>query len=83
MINHPLESIEVDENEVTLYTAFADFGSMQKVLEERNITVTKAGLERIPNSYAELTEEQMDEILELVERIEEDDDVQAVYHNLK
>jgi transcriptional/translational regulatory protein YebC/TACO1 len=45
--------------------------------------VMKAGLERIPNSFAELTEEQTDEILELVEKIEEDDDVQAVYHNLK
>jgi transcriptional/translational regulatory protein YebC/TACO1 len=45
--------------------------------------VKKAGLERIPNSYAELTEEQTDEILELIEKIEEDDDVQAVYHNLK
>ena len=43
----------------------------------------KASLERIPNSYAELTEEQTDEILELIEKIEEDDDVQAVYHNLK
>jgi transcriptional/translational regulatory protein YebC/TACO1 len=40
-------------------------------------------LERIPNSFAEITEEQMDEVLELVEKIEEDDDVQAVYHNLK
>jgi transcriptional/translational regulatory protein YebC/TACO1 len=83
LIDHGLESIEVDENEVVIYTAFADFGSLQKALEERNITVTKAGLERIPNSYAELTEAQMDEILELVERIEEDDDVQAVYHNLR
>lgn len=83
LIDHGLESIEVDENEVVIYTAFADFGSLQKALEERHITVTKAGLERIPNSYAELTEEQMDEILELVERIEEDDDVQAVYHNLR
>jgi transcriptional/translational regulatory protein YebC/TACO1 len=45
--------------------------------------VKKASLERIPNSYAELNEEQTDEILELIEKIEEDDDVQAVYHNLK
>jgi transcriptional/translational regulatory protein YebC/TACO1 len=68
---------------VVLYTAFADFGSMQKALEERNMPVVKAGLERIPNSFTELNDEQVDEILELVEKIEEDDDVQAVYHNLK
>jgi YebC/PmpR family DNA-binding regulatory protein len=83
LIDAGLESMERDEHETVLYTAFIDFGNMQKALEERNITVKKAGLERIPNSFAELTEEQTDEILELIEKIEEDDDVQAVYHNLK
>jgi transcriptional/translational regulatory protein YebC/TACO1 len=83
LIDHGLESMEVDENEVVIYTAFADFGKMQKALEERNVQTTKTGLERIPNAFSEVTEEQVDEILELVERIEEDDDVQAVYHNLK
>ncbi len=83
LIDAGLDSMEIDENEVVLYTAFTDFGSMQKALEERHIIVTKAGLERIPNSFADITEEQVDEILELVEKIEEDDDVQAVYHNLK
>jgi YebC/PmpR family DNA-binding regulatory protein len=83
LIDAGLESMERDEHETVLYTAFTDFGNMQKALEERNITVKKAGLERIPNSFAELTEEQTDEILELIEKIEEDDDVQAVYHNLK
>lgn len=83
LIDFGLESMEADEHEIVIYTAFEDFGKMQKALEEKNVTVTKANLERIPNSYAELTEEQMDEILELVEKIEEDEDVQAVYHNLK
>jgi len=83
LIDAGLDSMEHDENEVILYTAFTDFGNMQKALEERGITVKKAGLERIPNSFAEISEEQTDEILELVEKIEEDDDVQAVYHNLK
>ncbi|MFZ4784280.1 MAG: YebC/PmpR family DNA-binding transcriptional regulator [Flavobacteriales bacterium] len=82
LIDFGLESMEVDENEIVIYSAYADFGKLQKGLEEKNITVTKAGLERIPNSFAELTEAQVDEILELVEKIEEDDDVQAVYHNL-
>ena len=83
LIDSGLESMELEENEVIIYTAFGDFGKLQKALEEKNITVTKASLERIPNSFAEITEEQMDEVLELVEKIEEDDDVQAVYHNLK
>lgn len=83
LIDAGLEAIELEENEVILHCAFTDFGNMQKALEEKRITVTKAGLERIPNTFAEITEEQMDEILELVERIEEDDDVQAVYHNLR
>jgi YebC/PmpR family DNA-binding regulatory protein len=83
LIDAGLDSMEVDETQVILYTAFSDFGSMQKALEEKGIAVTSAGLERIPNSFAEITEEQVDEILELVEKIEEDDDVQAVYHNLK
>lgn len=83
LIDHGLDSIDKEDGEYILHTAFADFGKMSKALEDMNIPVTKAGLERIPLSYAEVTEEQMDEILELVEKIEEDDDVQAVYHNLK
>ncbi len=83
LIDSGLDSIEVDDTQVVLYSAFSDFGSMQKALEEKGIAVTSAGLERIPNSFAEITEEQIDEILELVEKIEEDEDVQAVYHNLK
>lgn len=83
LIDSGLESMELEENEVIIYTAFGDFGKLQKALEEKNIIVTKASLERIPNSFAEITEEQMDEVLELVEKIEEDDDVQAVYHNLR
>jgi len=83
LIDAGLDSMEIDETHVNLNAAFSDFGTMQKNLEERNIAVTSAGLERIPNSFAEISEEQIDEILELVERIEEDEDVQAVYHNLK
>lgn len=83
LIDFGLDSIEKEESEIIIHTAFADFGKMAKALEDMSIAVTKAGLERIPLSYAEITEEQVDEILELVEKIEDDDDVQAVYHNLK
>ncbi len=84
LIDAGMESMEVEDDDVILYCAFTDFGSMAKALEEKNITVKKAELERVPESFApDLTDEQIDEVLELVEKIEADDDVQAVYHNLK
>ncbi len=84
LIDAGMESMEVEDDDVILYCAFTDFGSMAKALEEKNITVKKAELERVPVSFApDLTDEQIDEVLELVEKIEADDDVQAVYHNLK
>jgi YebC/PmpR family DNA-binding regulatory protein len=83
LIDFGLDSMEVDENEIIIYTAFEDFGKMSKALDDKKIDVKKAALERIPTSFVELSEEQQDEILQLVDKIEEDDDVQAVYHNLK
>jgi YebC/PmpR family DNA-binding regulatory protein len=83
LIDFGLETLEVDETEVVIYTEYGDFGRMQKALEEQGIETKQAQLERIPTSYAELNEEQTDEILELIEKIEEDEDVQAVYHNLQ
>jgi len=83
LIDFGLESLEVDEDEAVIYTDYTDFGKMAKALEERGIETTQAQLERVPTTYSEVNEEQSDEILELVEKIEADDDVQAVYHNLK
>ena len=70
------------EEEVYVYSGFNDFGAMQKALEEMSIEVSNAELQYIPNSYVELTSEQAEEILNLVEKLEGDDDVQNVYHNL-
>ena len=83
LIDFGLDKMEVEENEIVIYTTFTDFGKMQKALEDKGIPVAKSSLERIPNSFAEVSEAQLDEVLELVEKFEEDDDVQAVYHNLK
>jgi YebC/PmpR family DNA-binding regulatory protein len=83
LIDFGLDRMEVDEEEIIIYTAFSDFGKMQKALEDKGIALKKAGHERIPTTFAELNEQQTDEVLELVEKFEEDDDVQAVYHNLK
>lgn len=83
LIDFGLDKMEVDEEEIIIYTSFTDFGKMQKGLEDRAIPVAKTSLERIPTSYAEVSDVQVDEVLALIERFEEDDDVQAVFHNLK
>ena len=56
---------------------------MQKALEERNINIISSELERIPTSTVELNDAQVEEVLTLVSKLEEEDDVQTVYHNLK
>lgn len=83
LIDFGLDSLEVDEDELIIYTAYEDFGKMSKALEDKRINVKKSALERLPTTTVELTEEQQDEVLQLIDRFEEDDDVQAVYHNLK
>ncbi|MFN0201500.1 MAG: YebC/PmpR family DNA-binding transcriptional regulator [Bacteroidia bacterium] len=85
LIDFGLEEIEVEGNEAILVTSFEDFAKMQKALEEKKINVVNGELQRIPNpdSMKELSGEAIDAIHELVEKIEQDDDVQAVYHNMK
>lgn len=83
LIDFGCEEIESDENEIIVYTAFTDFGSMQKALEGKGLNIVSSELERIPTSTVELTDEQMTEVMTLVEKLEEDDDVQKVYHNIK
>ncbi|MBC5775170.1 YebC/PmpR family DNA-binding transcriptional regulator [Pontibacter sp. KCTC 32443] len=82
LIDFGADDIYEHEGEIIVETAFADFGQMQKALEEKGLNVISAELQRIPNTRTELTDEQAEEIENLVEKIEEDDDVQAVYHNM-
>ncbi len=83
LIDFGLEEITQEENNIYIQTAYTDFGTMQKALEDHKINVLSANLQRIPLSYAEVTDEQADELLEIVDKFEQDDDVQAVYHNMK
>ena len=71
-----------DETQFLVYVDFQDFGKMQEALEKNNMEVQKSELQRIPNHTKELSEEQVDEVLELVDKLEQDDDVQTVFHNL-
>jgi YebC/PmpR family DNA-binding regulatory protein len=83
LIDFGAEDISVDEGEVTITTSFTDFAPMAKALEERKIPVSSAELQRIPTTYKEISEEEAEPVMELIDKLEEDDDVQAVYHNLK
>jgi YebC/PmpR family DNA-binding regulatory protein len=84
LIDHGLEEIGEDaEGNIILRTAYEEFGTMSKALEDKRITPISAELTRIPATTVELPEEQAKEVLELVDRLEQDEDVQKVYHNLK
>lgn len=84
LIDFGAEEVAEDEDGVYIYTSFTDFGKMQKGLEEKGLSIISAELERIPTNYVEgLNEEQQKDVMALVEKIEEDDDVQNVFHNMK
>jgi YebC/PmpR family DNA-binding regulatory protein len=82
LIDYGAEDIQEGEELVTIYTGFTDFGTMQKGLEASGIAVTSAELQRIPTTTKELSEEQADEVLKLIGTLEDDEDVQSVFHNL-
>jgi YebC/PmpR family DNA-binding regulatory protein len=87
LIDHGLEEMgegvgENEEEVLVLRCGFTDFGNMQKALEEKNITPISAEVEWIPATTVALSEEQAQELLKLVDKLEQDDDVQKVFHNL-
>ena len=73
---------ENGESILVLRCAFNDFGKMQKALEEKNITPISAEVEWIPTTTVPLNDSQAEEVSKLVERLEQDDDVQKVFHNM-
>jgi len=77
--------VDADEegNEIAvLHAAYEDFGKMQKALEGLGIETKSAKLERVAQSNIAVTEEQSVDVFKIIDRLEEDDDVQAVYHNM-
>ena len=84
LIDYGLEEIGEDsEGNIVIRTPYNEFGHMSKALEEKGINVVTAELTRIPTNTVELNEEEATEVLKLVDHLEQDDDVQKVYHNLK
>lgn len=83
LIDFGAEEILIDEEEIIIYASFNDFGTMYKALETKGLEIVSSELQRIPSTLTKLSDAQSEEIIHLVEKFEEDDDVQAVYHNLK
>ena len=75
--------LEQDEEEWLIYGAFDQFNNLQKYLEEKGVEIVSAEFERIPNDYKEVTPEQREAIEKLLEKFEDDEDVQNVFHNMK
>jgi YebC/PmpR family DNA-binding regulatory protein len=82
LIDFGAEEIFEEEDTIMVYAAFPDFGTLQKGIEELQLEVINSGLERIPHDTKKLSEEQEADVDKLLERLEEDDDVQNVYHNM-
>jgi YebC/PmpR family DNA-binding regulatory protein len=72
-----------EHNSVMIYAPFESFGNIQSYLEENNIEIISSGFERIPQVTKKLTAEKMEDVEKLIEKLEEDDDVQNVYHTME
>jgi len=83
LIDYGADEIERGDGEVIVYTTFEHFAGMQKALEDKSIHILSAELQRIPISINELDDAAADEVGQLVEKLDEDDDVQAVFHNMR
>ena len=83
LIDFGVEEIFEDEDGVMIYAPFESFGAIQSFLEENNIEILSSGFERIPQVTKKLDAEQMADVEKLLEKIEEDDDVQNVYHTME
>jgi YebC/PmpR family DNA-binding regulatory protein len=82
LIDAGLEELEEEDGIVLAYANYTDFGNMNSKFEELGIELTKAELKRIPNNPQEFSEKQQEDIGKLLEKLEDDDDVQAVYTNI-
>ena len=83
LIDFGLEELFVDDDGIIIYAPFENFGAIQKELENRSIEILSSGFDRIPNTMKSLSRDQVEEVEKLLEKIEEDDDVQNVYHNME
>ncbi len=83
LIDYGVDEIEADDEEIVLYGAFEEFANIQKYLETNGWEIVSAEFERIPHELKEVTAEQRATLDKLLEKLEEDEDVQNVFHNMK
>jgi YebC/PmpR family DNA-binding regulatory protein len=83
LIDCGADDIEVEDGIVTAYTAFENYTSMQKALEEKGVAVRTSEIRRVPTTTVALTDEQSEDLAKLIDKIEEDDDIQNVWHNIE
>ena len=83
LIDHGVEEIFEDEDGILIYAPFESFGDIQSYLEENKLEILSSGFDRIPQVTKKLNEEEAADVEKLLERIEEDDDVQNVYHTME
>lgn len=82
LIDYGATEVFEEEEHIMIYGNFESFGAIQGALEEKKIEIISSGFERIPSTTTKLTPEQEADIDKLLEKLEEDDDVQNVYHNM-
>ena len=82
MIDAGAEDIQREDDEIIIYSKFTEFGPMLKFLESKNLVAKSSELQYIPTRTKELSEAEQDEVMNCIAAIEEDEDVQNVYHNL-
>jgi transcriptional/translational regulatory protein YebC/TACO1 len=82
LIDAGCEEIEVEGENITVYGDYTSFGTLAKALEDLQIEVQKSSLKRIPTTPVEFSEEQLVDIEKMLDKIEDDDDIQQVFTNI-
>jgi len=83
LIDAGLEELEIEEETITAYCNYSDFNNLQLKLEELNVEIASSELQRIPNNTTVISAEQAKEVLKLLDLLEENEDVQQVFHNME
>lgn len=83
LIDFEVEEVFDDEEGVIIYAPFEQFGALQSYFEDNNIEILSSGFERIPTTTVKLNDDQKADVEKLLEKLEEDDDVNSVYHSME
>ena len=83
LIDFEVEEVFEDEDGILIYAPFEQFGAIQNYLEEQGLEILSSGFERIPTTTKTLNDSQKADVEKLLEKLEEDDDVQNIYHSME